>query len=77
MKINRKKDVPPPVRSAEAFGGPALGDTVYLFNMKSYEAETGGNLQWPATCVNMKFHFSVMTRVIEMQAEHIRMVGKH
>ena len=34
MKINRGRvregDVPPPARSAEAFGGPALSDTDYL-----------------------------------------------
>ena len=38
MIINRGRvregDVPPPARSAEAFGGPALSDTDYLSSLK-------------------------------------------
>ena len=38
MKINRGRvregDVPPPSRSAEAFGGPALSDTDYPSSLK-------------------------------------------
>ena len=38
MKINRGRvregDVPPPARSAEAFGGRALSDTDYLSSLK-------------------------------------------
>ena len=30
----REGDVPPPARSAEAFGGPALSDTDYLSSLK-------------------------------------------
>ena len=54
----REGDVPPPARSAEAFGGPALSDTDYLSSLKlgrktkkwrQIMVGGGGGVEWNGT----------------------------